>query len=96
MHLYKTLLAAVTLLLSASAAGYEAEQASGWRGPGFYTIASRATGTVVDLYLGGREDGTPVYGWYVLGVLPSSFFGNNEALNRSLGAPVSGTTTRSG
>ena len=84
MHLFKTLLAAVGVILSAQSALSEIQGfASGWKGPGFYNIASVATGTVVDLYESGSADGTPIHGSSVPDVPRSSSFGKIEHLPES-------------
>ncbi|ERF74499.1 hypothetical protein EPUS_03937 [Endocarpon pusillum Z07020] len=63
MHISKTLLPSLLgLCLSTNAACLQTQE-SGWHGPGFYGLRSRATGTVIDLYLGGAADGTPIVGW---------------------------------
>jgi hypothetical protein len=76
MHLFKILSSAVILILSTNAAPLEIQEETGWRGPGLYQIVNRAGGTAIDLYNGGSKVGTPIYGWYGLGVQPSSSLGN--------------------
>lgn len=62
MHLFKTLLAAAVLIMSTNAAPFEINGDKGWHGPGLYQIVNRSGGTAVDLFDGGTEVGTPIYG----------------------------------
>ena len=72
MHLIKTLSLAVVWILSTNATPFETQEGTGWRGPGFYHIFNRAGGSAIDLYNGQCKVGTPIYGWYVLGVQASN------------------------
>jgi hypothetical protein len=75
MHLFKILSSAVILILSTNAAPFEIQDGTGWRGLGLYQIVNRGGRTAIDLFNGGSLVGTPIYGWYVFGVRPSSWFG---------------------
>jgi hypothetical protein len=75
MQIFKILSLAVILILRTNAAPFEIQEGTGWRGLGLYQIVNRGGGTAIDLLNGGSKVGTPIYGWYVLGVQPSSWFG---------------------
>ena len=68
MHLFKTLLAVTVLILSTNTAPFEIQGETGWHGPGLYQIVNRSGTTAVDLFNGGTEVGTPIYGRYVFDV----------------------------
>lgn len=87
MQLFKTLLLAVSLILSTSATPLETQEGTGWRGPGLYQILNRARGSAIDLYNGNDEVGTPIYGWCVLDVQVSNPLGHEESPDHAARTP---------